>query len=678
MSDVRRRDDMSETEDRFIQKEPLQVQYIVIPAQSLSEPSYVFKTSTGTNGFMTETILDKGGFPIDPRLTSRRGLYDKSSAAPLSLPKETDQLDPHQHLKTEISYTPEYSHCATNVQKFAALSDMKEEPTSAGGKDRRSSEKTGWKERDELPRKEDRSKRRDRSSSRRRKKEVIVTRDRWPKRRYSRSRSSTRSKTRRRSRSKERRRSRTRSKSPKRVSSRYINNKTETVRKKLEKPSDKLKSSLREEADVLTHRVVLSTGDEIEVDVRRSPQVSLNRNTPGNASWKPEKSKSVELKKATLSYFKNVDWQKHSLAKADEMKAEQEVKTPASSQEKATVRQSLTRKHLNLEDRRTDAQTEAGINDSTKNKNNDGTAIEPSSNNPCKHTVQSKVSSQPESLSARNDQKTLVDVAFKRTKKLLVSLSRDMKKKPVVSKIKTTEDQLENTFKNTKEVRFDEMDLQDYVRLVDEELFLTDLDDFGVLFASFKQRCRKQLRYLEFYIHQHKEMSLWGREQAKKRIGMLFIQFAKLECSVNVVAEAFHCGCEVMVSMEQMKSLKLLEDKERSWILEGGCPDCQAVVNAPYSPTGTQTCSANALKQNFRMVQGQPKLFCAMHSKRIHLHKGCPCGIFPIDVQLVLQLEKGFVRCERGHFYHEACFAGCPHEPCKPSRSAILRPTAGK
>lgn len=68
---------MSETEDRFLQKESPQVQYTVIPAQSPSEPSYVLKTSTGTNGFMAETILDQGGFPIDPRLTSRRGLYGK-------------------------------------------------------------------------------------------------------------------------------------------------------------------------------------------------------------------------------------------------------------------------------------------------------------------------------------------------------------------------------------------------------------------------------------------------------------------------------------------------------------------------------------------------------------------------------------------------------------------------
>lgn len=297
-----------------------------------------------------------------------------------------------------VGYTPEPSHYAKNVQKLAALSDMKEEPVSAGEKDRRSSDKIEWKERDDLPRKEDRSKRRDRSSSRRRKKdsEITLTRARSPRRRYSRSRSRTRrrsrSKERRRrrsrsksrsrsrsrsrqrrrsrSRSRERRPSRTRSKSPKRVSSWCIDNKAESFRKKLEKPFDKSKSSLREKADVLTHRVVLSTGEEVEVEVRRSPQVPLNRNAIGTASWTPEKVESVEPKKAIHSFFKNVDWQKHSLAKADDTKADQQVKTPASTQEKVTTRLPLTLKHLNLKDRRTDAQTAAGRNDSIPNKNN--------------------------------------------------------------------------------------------------------------------------------------------------------------------------------------------------------------------------------------------------------------------------------------------------------------------
>ena len=66
--------EMSGTSELCVQKEELQVQYTIIPAQASDSQSYVLKTLSGTNGFMSQTILGEDGFPLDPRLRSRRGL----------------------------------------------------------------------------------------------------------------------------------------------------------------------------------------------------------------------------------------------------------------------------------------------------------------------------------------------------------------------------------------------------------------------------------------------------------------------------------------------------------------------------------------------------------------------------------------------------------------------------
>ena len=255
-------------------------------------------------------------------------------------------------------------------------------------------------------------------------------------------------------------------------------------------------------------------------------------------------------------------------------------------------------------------------------------------------------------------------------------MSKEKKVAPKVLKLRTADDQLEDVFTKSKDLRLDEMDLQDYVRLVDEYVFLTELDDFNSVFETFKQRYRKHLCYLEFFIHEHKAMSVWSQDQFKKQIGTLFIQFAQLKSSALSDNSSFDCGCKTIVPMEEMKSLKLLDERDLDRILEVTFTECHAMV-AGSCGGPAQPCHSGALKRHFHLVQGAPKLFCAMHIKRISAHVMCPCGVFS-QLHVLHKVEEGFARCPQDHLYHEACYMNCPHLPCAPDRDTVVRSRADR